>query len=241
MAFTYKNIHASEMYLCLTNEQQFNSTTRDREFVKIPGRDGDLIIDNGRFNSNNLKFPCIIKPPLTSSNINIENLVSKINKWLTDDKGFQNLLIDSDPEFVYKATIENAITTNRIISHLGKAVITFRVHPIKYLINSLDERIIPSGTTIFNTFSVDAKPKITIQGSGNMNISIGGRQLILNNIPGGCIIDSETQTLTNLNGTVTLFHLMRSAFPILTSGDNLITFSNNITRFSIETRLGELI
>lgn len=238
MAFTYKGINAKEMHLHILNELEFESTTRDIELVTVPGRDGDLIVDHGRYESVIRKFPCRLMIP---DKANLEDAMSKIHQWLIVDTGSHDLLLDHEPDFIYRAMVDNTVTTNRILSHLGKAVISFRLHPIKFLRSALIERQITSGTNITNPYGIEAKPVLRIIGNGNITINIGDRALILQGIAGGCIVDSETQTITSLDRRITLFERMFSPFPVLRPGNNQVTFSGEDIQVFIAPRLGALV
>jgi len=236
--FTYKGIKSKDMHLRVLNDVSFASPTRDVNLIQVPGRDGDLIMDNGRYNSVIRSIPCRLVAP---SHANVENLISQINSWLISDVSFHEFEWHNDPDFEYLAKVEGAVISQRILSKFGTTDIDFRLHPIKYLKSSLSERQITSGTNIPNQFSVEAKPIIRIIGSGDITINIGGRALVLRGIGGGCIIDSEAQTITDLQGRVTLFERLYSPFPVLRPGNNMITFARNDIQVLITPRLGALV
>jgi len=236
--FTYKGIRSTDMHLRVLNDIAFASPKRDVNAIQVPGRDGDLMIDNGRYDSIIRSIPCRIEAP---SHINVETLISQINNWLVNDASFHEFEWANDPEFKYLARVEGDVISQRILSRYGKTAIDFRIHPIKYLRSSLLERQITSGINVLNQFNVDAKPLIRIVGSGDITINIGGRALELRRIGGGCIIDSENQTITTLNGQVTLFERMYSPFPVLHAGNNQVTFTRNDIQVFITPRLGALV
>ena len=49
------------MSLIIENNVGFASPERDLEFIAIPGRDGELIIDNKRYGSVTRTIPCVLK------------------------------------------------------------------------------------------------------------------------------------------------------------------------------------
>jgi len=236
--FTYKGIRSKDMHLRVLNDVSFAAPTRDANMIQVPGRDGDLVIDNGRYNSVIRSIPCRLEAP---NHMNVENLISQINNWLVSDTKFHEFEWENDPDFMYQATIEGDVISQRVLSRYGKTAIDFRLHPIKYLRSTLTPRQITTGTSIFNQFSIEAKPLIRIIGSGNITINIGGRPLVLERIGNGCIIDSETQTITDLQGRLTLFEYMCSPFPVLEAGNNQITFTRNDIQVHITPRLGALV
>jgi len=236
--FTYKGIKSKDMHLRVLNDISFASPKRDVNIIQVPGRDGDIIMDNGRFESVIRSIPCRLEAP---TGTDVEELINKINNWLINDAGFHPFTWENDPDFRYLARVEGDVVSQRILSHYGKAVIDFRIHPIKCLESSLTEKEITHGTNLENPFSIPAKPLIRIIGTGDITITIGGRQLILQGIEGGCIVDSETQTIMSLDRRLTLFNRMFSSFPVLQPGDNPITFSENVDQVFITPRLGALV
>lgn len=235
--FTYKGIRSNDMHLRVLNEISFTSPKRDVNIVQVLGRDGDLIVDNGRYESVIRNVPCRLEAP---NNMNVEQLINRINNWLIDDAGFHELEWNNDPDFKYIARIEGDIVSRRVLERFGKTIIKFRIHPIKYLKSSLEERQIVSGANIQNPYGI-AKPIIRIVGRGDITLNIGGRMLRLQEIADGCIINTETQTITDLQGRRTLFNHMRSPFPVLRPGNNAIVISGSGIQVFITPRLGALL
>ena len=185
--FTYKGKNATEMHLRVLNNVSFSSPTRDVNSIQVPGRDGDLMMDNGRFNSVIRSVPCRVEVP---NGVDIEQAINNINNWLIDDGRFHEFEWDSDSEFRYLARVNGDVVTRRLLSRLGNTTIDFRLHPIKYLKSSFVDFLVNSGDNVTNHFSVEAKPELYIVGSGNITINIDGRPLILTGISnGGCIIN----------------------------------------------------
>ena len=235
--FTYKGKSSKDMHLRVLNDVTFTSPTRDVNVIQVPGRDGDIVMDNGRYSSVTRTIPCRLEVP---EGIHVEQLKSDINNWLIDDGRFHEFSWENDPNFKYLARVEGDVSSRRMLSRLGRTAIDFRMHPIKYLRSSLTEQAVPSGTNVQNQFNIDAKPIIRIVGGGDMTVNVGGRPLVLQGISGGCLIDSENQTITDLAGRVTLFERMRSPFPVLEPGNNSVTFTGNIQVF-VTPRLGALV
>lgn len=236
--FIYKGKSNKDMHLRVLNDITFASPRRDVNVVQVPGRHGDLIMDNGRFESVVRSVPCRVESTVGS---NVESLISDINNWLVNDGGFHELEWENDPDFKYLARVNGGVISRRILSHFGETTIDFRIHPIKYLKTSLVERPVTSGTNVSNLFNIEAKPIIRIVGGGAITINIGENELVLDGISGGCIIDSEAQTITDLEGRITLFERMRSPFPVLKPGNNVISWSRNDIEIFVTPRLGVLV
>lgn len=59
-SFIFGNINSANYGVWLTGSGTFSAPERDVEFVSVPGRNGDLIIDNGRWNNVEVTYPANI-------------------------------------------------------------------------------------------------------------------------------------------------------------------------------------
>jgi len=237
--FTYKGIRSDAMHLQIENNLRFTAPRRNVDLISVPGRDGELLLDQGRFEPVNQQIPCRMVLPTGQ---NVEQAASQLHNWLSTDVGYHNFTWSGDPDFVYKAMVNEGFNTQRVMEKYGRTVLKFRFHPIKYLASSLIERPVANNSVINNPYAVEAKPRLRIVGGGReIRINVGGQEVVLTDIPEtGCIIDTETQMITNAAGTAPLFRNMRSAFPVLRSGDNRITFPSNV-QVHVISRLGALL
>jgi len=236
--FTFKNQTSEQMGLEIGNGISYPSTSGSLEFIEIDGRDGALVIDKKRYKRVNWPIPVILK----TDQDGIEPRITDITNWLLTDLGEHDWLWDSDPDFIYRAFCYDQYGMDRLLSNFGKAVINFNLHPIKYLSSTYrTESAVPNNRVISNPYRIDARPRLRIVGSGDIEIQIGGRPLRLRGIDGGCIIDSESQTITSLDGQRTMFSHMFDLFPTLRPGDNRITINRNDVQMHIIPRLGALI
>ena len=60
-AFCYDGIWSREHGLYITGQGQYDAPERDIEEVTVPGRDGNLFIDNGRFNSLDVTYSAFLR------------------------------------------------------------------------------------------------------------------------------------------------------------------------------------
>ena len=49
--FIFNGFRSSDYGVLISGDQTFNAPARDIDEIEIPGRDGVLTLDNGRFNS----------------------------------------------------------------------------------------------------------------------------------------------------------------------------------------------
>lgn len=240
------------MHLTIENRLNFISSERDVDFITIPGRDGELVVDNKRYNSIERAIPCILNLP---KEMNVEHAISDISNWLNIDHRYHDFEWNGDPDFVYKAMFFQRFALNRMVRNHGRVVLNFKIHPIKYLKSGLVERSVSNGMNVYNPLSLPSKPIIKIVGQGDINLRINNQEVILRRIEmGGVIIDSENQMITTLDGNWSQAQQLHSyPFPVLETGANVITFEidledqffhnikSKIESVSIMPKFGELI
>ena len=234
--FTFKGVTSLEMGLLVGNNFSYPSTSRDIEFIDIDGRDGSLAIDRGRYNDVIRALPVMLKTTEDA----LEEKITQITNWLLTDVNYHDFLWDEDLDFVYRAMCHQRYDIARLLKNFGRGIIYFRMHPIKYLNSALTEMPVINNQVVNNPFGVDAMPRLRVVGSGNIDINIGNQRLRLRSIAGGCIVDTLSQTITNLGGQATLFHSMYDPFPVLRPGNNNFTISSG-AQVHVISRLGALV
>ena len=236
--FSFKGVSFRDMHLRVIGEVEYNSTVRDVSAVRIPGRDGEIYIDNGRYESVDRGVKAALELP---RNMNIEDAVTKIHNWLVSGPGEHELTLGDDRSFIYRASVVDRQRITRILRNHGRAIIRFRLHPVKYLRSGLEDVSVDNGAIITNPYDIDALPRITIRGRGSVVLGIGGQELILKDLDEGIIVDSEAETPFSLDSSKTHFDKMYSyPFPVLRPGDNVFSVPQNVS-VSIITRLGALV
>ena len=122
--FYFNNVSNTNFNLIVEEiEGLYDSFERDIEFIEVPGRNGELIVDNNRFKSKNL----IIKGYVDASNSEhtMTQLKDGLEKWLYTSVGYNKL------EFIKESIGLNALcykfSMKEIIEDLSEIEINFRV------------------------------------------------------------------------------------------------------------------
>lgn len=158
--------------------------------------------------------------------------IDKVIKYFT---GEGDIVFSNEPDKVYKARIVSQIDYQRLMRY-RQATISFRCQPYKYKYNE-SASTFASAFDIVNAGIESSKPKMTITGSGTIEISINGNGVFSYTFPDGetqVVIDSELEdaylgdSLKNRN--------MNGEFPILQSGTNSIAWTGTVESIQIEPR-----
>ena len=92
------------------------------EFISIPGRTGDLILDdNSREN-----FNLVIEGYIDGRKSNLKTLTEQLDLWLNSSKGYQNITFDDGT--VLKAVLISEIDINEVVKNFGELTLEFSAY-----------------------------------------------------------------------------------------------------------------
>lgn len=206
---------------------------RDVEYIEIPGRSGDIIIDNGRYPNVEMMYTAVFYE--SNGNGSADTNAQNLKNALLAQRGYQKLTDSEHPGEFYLATIseniEPRITRER---NMVKVEITFNRKPQRFLDSGTTQTTYTSNSfSITNPTLFPSKPKIeaVIANSGTYGqIVIGDKTIRVNAVNTTVVIDSEMQDCyygaTNKNSLVVFSD---NNFPVLKSGANAITKTSNVT------------
>ena len=86
LSFAYNNINSRAVGLLVVDSDHTRGFQKDLEFVKVPGRTGDLIIDNKTFSNKVITTNCKIKYRYP-----VVELVKTLENWLQSDSNYKKL------------------------------------------------------------------------------------------------------------------------------------------------------
>ena len=167
-----------------------------------------------------------------------EEALINIAKVLYKD-GWQTLVDDYDDEHYRLAYYQGGLDAENRYTRLAKFDVTFRCRPERFL-NSGDTPVsCPSGEAITNPTTYNAKPLIKITGSGSGTLTVGETTMSFTDIVDYLYIDCDKMDVYRLP-TENRNSLMTGEFPVLVSGDNIISFTGGITACEITPKWWEI-
>lgn len=192
--------------------------------TEIDGKDGDVIEILG-YKSYDKQI-----------SIGLKNLteIDKIIQWLS---GNGEIIFSNELDKFYNAQILEQIDFTRLL-RFRIATIKVHIKPYKY---SNSEGIETTDTTdetsitITNNGNVTSKPKITLTGTGIINITCNNKELKFtfdNN--GQATFDSEKEDVSYANNL--LNRNMIGEFIELLEGNNEITWTETITKWEVQNK-----
>ena len=182
--FTYNNKSSYEFGLIVTGLRTYGAPNRRVETVHVPGKNGDLLIDEGTFDNIIVSYDIAVVQ-------DFEVNARAIAQWLLADGGYHDLWDTYNDDLMRRATYFNAIDFDvESLREQGKATINFYAKPQRFHIDYVDRN--GNGTlSVTNPYGFTAKP--LIQTTGRVTITVGDIVIRVNDIYDTTMtIDSET-------------------------------------------------
>lgn len=222
--FEWNGVRCTE-YGIYVSEQPTITLPQERSTqTKIPGRPGSLTTLEGDdvYDDLTLTATCFIRNP---------ERIPAIAGWL---KGGGTVTFANRPGGFYHARIANQIPFEKILRgnpHCSFAV-NFRCSPPFWYVSNPDEvTITTSSAVVVNLGSVYSEPIIHVYGSGDFTLIVNDTFIELEGIENGIVLNSVIQEA--YQGETLLNEKMEGDFPVLKPGNNLISWSGDVSRLVI--------
>jgi len=182
--FTFDSIKSSDFGIFINGVGAYNSPEPDLEYIKVPGRSGDLIYDNNRLKNIELVYPACFMLENFATNFQL------LKKFLLTHKGYYRLSDDYHTGYFRMASIDQGIDVDQIdwVNGAGSFDLRFNCKPQlfvtssfaptgKITVNNLEETTIdnsytiPHGGSLVYRTSFPAKPLIRAYGAGSFTIN----------------------------------------------------------------------
>ena len=216
------------MYVGLNGND--NAPQRSIDTIVVPGRNGTLTIDNGRFENIEIEYICFIRRDFE------KNIISARNHY-TSRIGYKRLEDTAHPdEYRMARYVSGLEVTPSQMRKQGYFTLTFDAMPQRFLKSGEKQIAFTRNGAVVNATQFDAKPLIRVYGDGV--VGIGSETITVADNPGYIDIDCEMMDAymgaTNCNSNITL---SSDEFPVLTANSNSgVTLGTGITKVVITPR-----
>lgn len=203
----------------------YNAPERDEEVISVPGKDGDIVIDNGRYMNTTVTYPAFI---YNRFSVNVEAL----RNYLLSKRGYKRLEDTYHPEEFRMAKWEGGFETEaRHFQGAGEFNLIFNCKPQRFLKSGEESKEFTSNTTIVNQTMQTAKPLLRVYGTGSFSIGSATMQITSADVYTDidCEVMDAYKGATNCNGNIS------GTFPELMPGENGIAL-NGVSKVIIWPR-----
>lgn len=226
-SLTFNSINSLTYGVYISGTGVFNAPARDREMIQVPGRNGDIIIDHGRYQNIEITYPAFI----------IKDFASNLRIWankLLEPVDYVRLEDTYYPDEFRLAVLSQGMVVDPV-SWLaaGSFDLIFNCRPERFLKSGENVTTFTAGGTINNPTDMPSKPLIRVTGAGTITVNGTAIEIAshsLSYIDIDCDLQEAFCGSTNANQYISL-----SEFPKLDSGANSVALTG-VTKVEITPR-----
>lgn len=222
--FTYDGKNSGDFGCFVANANQFDAPARDIESINIPGMNGALTIDNGRYNNLKLTYSMYVHG-------DVRTQIAGLRNYLSSVKGYKRLEDTYNPGMFYLARFIDSFSVSQSDPCNAGFNVTFDRKPQRFLKSGEMPIEVTGSTVIINETDQTAKPLIRAYGTGSF--TIGSKTMTISSASVYTDIDCDIMEAykgsTNCNGNVS------GNFPVLEPGNNSVSLTG-LTKLEITPR-----
>ena len=221
--FSFNNQSSADFGLYVAQKDIYSAPSYDQQFVSVPGRNGDVVIDNGRYNNVDISYTCYCK--------NLSANIGNIKLWLCQP-GYFKLTDTYDPLYFRYAAFASKLKIDEMLRNVGKAQLVFNCKPFRYSLSGQNRTTLTASGTIRNPESFASLPYIKITGSGAVTLNIGSTAYSFTSVPTYLEVDSELMCCYK-GSTLYNNRIGFTEFPVLLPGNNNISWTGSVSKVEI--------
>lgn len=202
---------------------------RDYTITHIPGRNGDIIQDNGCYKNVERTYEVSFDAP----NEDFATYANAVSAWLHSTTGYARLEDSYEPNYYRMATYQESNIFENLYNKAGTATIVFECKPQRFLKTGDNIITIQNSLTIMNPTGFEAYPLFKVTGTSGV-LTVNGDSITFSSIDGFVMLDCELQDAyrENINKNSTI----SGTFPVLKTGSNTISWTGDISSVTMKPR-----
>lgn len=214
-----------DLNLFLENYPSLPIANEEFEEVRVEGRNGSLYINKGTYEDKKITFTFT----MLSQRIDID--FERVYEWFTEIQ--DNRLVFGREDRCYKVKKILFGNLEKEFRSIGEFDVTFLCEPFMQDLDSTNYEITTNNFTFNYEGNAPSEPLIRIYGSGNIQLTINGENMVISNVTDYIEIDSKLLQVRNSDGT-SKDNDTQGDFPLFSKGNNTISYVGTITKIVIE-------
>lgn len=177
----FGGIDSADYGIYITGQAVFNAPERAVEMVKVPGRNGAIALDLGRWENIEVSYPAGC---FGDNQSDFATRISDFRNAIVSQIGYQRLTDAYNPDEYRLGVYADGLDVKPTgMNRAGEFTITFDCKPQRFLTSGETEEAVSSGGTLTNPTQYESSPLLTVKGHGT--ISFNGYSIeILNEVVG---------------------------------------------------------
>lgn len=236
-SFTFDGENSLTYGVYISGEGVFNAPERATERISIPGRNGDLIVDYGRYENIEVTYPAGI---YGDDEADFADKVRQFRNILSSRYTYKRLIDSYHTDEFRLAVFKNGFTISPVQkTKAGEFSIVFDCKPQRFLTSGEAAQVFTASSSITNPTAFPSDPLIAITGPGT--VSIGDITITSAASSGDVVyIDCDTKEIYQIVSQLpvnasSLISFSGTEFPYLPAGASTLTLTD-VTSVSITPR-----
>lgn len=228
-SFTLNGVSSTTYGVYISGQGTFNAPARDYNIIPVPGRNGDLVGPEKRFQNGTLIYPAFIYS-------NFKTNIEGFRNFLLSLVGYHDLIDTYHPNEIRKVLFKGPFDAEvESKNDAGKFNIEFVCKPQRYLASGNTVTTLTANGSITNPTKFASQPLLRVYGAGALGI--GSQTVTITQADVYTDIDCEMMDCfkgtTNKNPYV---QFTDHNFPVFEPGVNNISLGTGITKVEITPR-----
>lgn len=163
----------------ITGQAVYNAPEREVEMISIPGRNGQLALDKGRFENIEVTYPAGI---FADTEADFAEAISDFRNLLCSRRGYVRLQDEYNPNEYRMAVYKSGLEVENALLRAGEFEIVFDCKPQRWLTSGETAIEVDSGDVVSNPTLFEASPLLEVEGFGdiefnNFTVKISGEYI----------------------------------------------------------------
>lgn len=239
--FIINGTSSKELKSLIQFRPEIQTPKRKVERKSISGASEDYIFDEEAYENTPIDLELFIKG---QSEQEINQLKDEISAVFVGGQ-YIDFVPYWDSDMNYQAEVVESPNYKQNGSHPLEVPYTvgLSVKPFKYK-QKIVEVESTTELTLVNPYKYDSLPIITLYGTGNMDLIVNGKNYVFKDVDDHIVVDSRIESAYKvISGTPNSRNnrMYTMDFPLLKTGTNKISVTENATKFKVETRWRTLV
>ena len=180
----FGGVDSSDYGIYISGEGVYNAPEREVELVNVPGRNGAIALDQGRYNNIKVTYPAMV---LETDQEHFRERLSEFRNAILSQKGYQRLEDSYHPAEFRMGVYHDGLEVSDILTLArgGNFELIFDCKPQRWMSDGDIPVPVSSGDVLQNPTVFDAGPLLEVEGYGN--VSFNGYDIELDNSPLGAV------------------------------------------------------
>lgn len=240
-SFTFDGIDSMSQGIYITGQAVYNAPERMVEMISVPGKNGAIAIDQGRFENIEVTYPA---GAFAATQEDFREKIANIRNILASRFTYKRLEDEYNPDEYRLGLYKSGLEVDAAGYHqAGEFQIVFDCKPQRWLKSGETPEIFTATGTIENPTAFDARPLLKVTGYGQL--TVGDQTFTIAEGAAGAAqeihIDCESQEAWEVVSGVKqsrndYIQNAGETFPVLNAGENDVILGANISEIEITPR-----